>query len=218
MPARHDIATFIRANLPVVAVPSVPEIRLHQARPTSGLGRLAERDPQGFDRPYWAYAWAGGLALARHILDRPATVAGRRVLDLGTGSGLVGIAAAKVGASQVIAADTDRYAIVALSLNAEANNVAVTPVEVDLDAGPPADIDLVLVGDLFYDESVAARVTAFLDRCATIDVLIGDPGRAFLPRSRLRLLADYPVSDVGEVRGAPTGRSAVFSFTPARGP
>ncbi|HEX4767683.1 MAG TPA: 50S ribosomal protein L11 methyltransferase [Lichenihabitans sp.] len=216
-PSSESIRRFIRSHLPIAPVPSVPEIRLHQARPTSGLRRLARRDPQGFDRPYWAYAWAGGVALARHVLDHPGTVAARRVLDLGAGSGVVGIAAAKAGARQVSAADTDRYAVAALGLNAVANDVAVTSIEIDIDAGPPAGIDLVLVGDLFYDEVVAERVTAFLDRCATsaIDVLIGDPGRAFLPHAQLRRLADYPVPDVGGASNAADGRSAVFAFEPA---
>ena len=214
-----SIRRFIRERLPVAPVAAVPEVQLHQARPTSGLRRLADLDLHGFGSPYWAYAWAGGVALARHVLERPGTVAGRRVLDLGAGSGLVGIAAAKAGARHVSAADSDRYAIVALSLNAAANDVAVTPVGIGLDAGPPEGIDLVLVGDLFYDGAVAERVTAFLDRCATtaIDILIGDPGRAFLPRARLRFIADYPAFDVGEVRGAQIGRSAVFSFTSAGG-
>src|SRR5262249_10318086 len=154
--------------------------------------------------PYWAHLWAGGLALARHILDRPETVAGRRVLDLGAGSGIVGIAAARAGAAQVIAADVDRYALTALGLNAAANPVSIATVWGDATARPPPPVDLVAVGDLFYECDLAARVTAFLDRCtgAGIDVLIGDPGRAFLPRSRLRLLAEYPVSDLGEVKDA----------------
>ncbi len=216
-PSSESIRRFIRAHLPITPVATVPEVQLHQAQPTSGLRRLAGRDPQGFDRPYWAYAWAGGVALARHVLDQPGTVAGRRVLDLGAGSGLVGIAAAKAGARHVSAADTDRYAIVALSLNAVANGVALATIDVDLDAGPPAGIDLVLVGDLFYDAVVAERVTAFLDRCATsaIDILIGDPGRAFLPRARLQFLVAYPVSDVGSAKSAATGSGAVFAFKPA---
>jgi predicted nicotinamide N-methyase len=157
------------------------------------------------------------MALARHILDRPMTASGRRVLDLGTGSGLVAIAAAKAGASQVIAADIDRYAIAALRLNAAANDVAVAVVSADLTAGPPPAVELITVGDLFYERDLAATVTAFLDRClaAGIDVLIGDPGRTYLPRTRLRLIAEYRVPDVGEVESAAMKPSAVFAFEPA---
>ncbi|WP_280821163.1 class I SAM-dependent methyltransferase [Mesorhizobium soli] len=209
-----DIQKFIRANLPVVPVPAVPEIRLHRAGPSSGLWRLAEADEQGFGSPYWAYCWAGGLALARHILVRPQVVAGRRVLDLGSGSGIVGITAAKAGASAVIAAEVDRYAIEALKLNAAANDVALEAIHSDLTAGPPPAVDVVAVGDLFYDQSLAARVTAFLDRCldAGIEVLIGDPWRAWLPRDRLRVVAEYSVSDMGVAKPGDIRPSAVFAF------
>jgi predicted nicotinamide N-methyase len=207
---------FIRANMPVVPVASVPEIRLHTAHRATGLRRLGEPHEDGSDppAPYWAFPWAGGMALARHILDRPETVTGRRVLDLGAGSGLVAIAAAMAGASEVIAAEVDHYAVAAVGINAIANGVAVVVVGHDLTHGPPPAVDLVVVGDLFYERDLAKLVIAFLDRClaAGIDVLIGDPGRAYLPRSRLRLLAEYPVPDVGEVAGAATKPSAVFAL------
>ena len=204
---------FIEANLPLAPVAGVPEIRLHQANPTSGLRRLAESDDQ-FGTPYWAYAWGGGIALARHVFDHPDLVAGRRILDLGSGSGLVGIAAAKSGAIQVSAADVDRYAVAATILNAQANDVSLVPVLGDLTAGLPPPVDMVLVGDLFYAPDLAARVAAFLDRCVLADiiVLIGDPGRAFLPRSRLNLLAEYPGPDFGEGDRPGKPPNAVFSF------
>lgn len=212
-----DVQAFIWANMHVTPVPLLPEIRLYTAHQASGLWRLAARpeaDESDPPAPYWAYQWAGGMALARHILDRPETVAGRSVLDLGAGSGIVGIAAAKAGASAVIAAEIDPYAIVALGLNAALNGVALTAAPDDLTAGPPPPVDLVAVGDLFYEGDLAGRVTAFLDRCLAvgIDVLVGDPGRAHLPRSRLRLLAEYSVPDVGEGRGLAARPSAVFSF------
>ena len=151
----------------------------------SGLSRLADPDDDSGLPPYWAYQWAGGMVLARYIFDHPATVAGRRVLDLGAGCGIVGIAAALAGAGEVIAADTDRNAAAALELNAAMNGVALTVVGDDLTAGPPPAVDLVLAGDVYYDPGLALRVTAFLDRCvaAGIEVLIGDPGRAYLPRT-----------------------------------
>ena len=136
------------------------------------------------------------------------------MLDLGAGSGIVGIAAAKAGASQVIAAEIDPYGIAALGLNAAINDVAVTVVAHDLTAGPPPAVDLVAVGDLFYEHDLSKRVTVFLDRClaAGIEVLIGDPGREFLPRSRLCTLAEYPVPDFGMGVTAAMKQSAVFSF------
>lgn len=201
---------FIRANLPVVPVPSVPEIRLHMATPTSGLWRLAGRKEVG--SPYWAYHWGGGLALARHILDRTDTVSNRIVLDLGAGSGIVAIAAARAGAASVIAADIDPYAITALGLNAAVNEVTISTRAGDPTAGPPPPVDIVAVGDLFYEQGLAERVTAFLDRCLAqgIAVLVGDPWRTHLPLRRLRLLAEYPIADFGDAgRGA---AGAVFSF------
>src|ERR1700722_15961620 len=139
-----QILQFIRSNFPVTPVPSVPEIVLHRAGPKSGLWRLAEM-AEDFGTPYWAYDWGGGLALARHILNYPEIVAGRTVLDLGAGSGIVGIAAAKSEAKHVIAADIDRYAIAAIGLNSAANGVAISAFLGDLTAGSPPDVDIVLV-------------------------------------------------------------------------
>ena len=145
----------------------VPQIRLYAAHPASGLWRLGRHalGQRTGAPPYWVYQWAGGIALARYILDRPDVVAGLRVPDLGAGSGLVGIAAALSGAGEVIAAEIDRNALAALELNAAENGVALTVVGDDLTAGPPPDVDLVAVGDLFYEQALAGRVTAFLDRC-----------------------------------------------------
>ena len=150
--------------------------------------------------------------LARYLLDRPDTVAGRRVLDLGAGSGIDGIAAAKAGAAEVIAADVDPYAIAATWLNAAINGVTVLPILTDLTTGEPPATDIICVGDLFYEAALAERVTAFLDRCLTrgIEVLIGDPWRAHLPQSRLRLLAEHAVPDFGAATSSrPSG---VFAF------
>ncbi|CDX26232.1 Methyltransferase small [Mesorhizobium sp. ORS 3324] len=217
---RLDPADFIKANLRLSPVPSLPEIGLYSAHPGSGLRRLLEPDDGTDDEatepqpPYWAYAWAGGAVLARYVLDKPLTVAGRRVLDLGAGSGLVGIAAAKAGASEVIAAEIDRNGIVALALNAAANGVAITAIGDDITGGPPPAVDLVLAGDVFYGQAVAQRVIPFLDRClgAGIEVLVGDPGRAWLPRPRLRLRGEYQVPDVGGNGGGEPKPSAVFAF------
>ncbi|TPI67104.1 methyltransferase [Mesorhizobium sp. B3-1-3] len=206
-------------------VPSVPEVQLHQAHPGSGLRRLLEPDDDSDGNatepqpPYWAYAWAGGAVLARYILDRPSIVAGKRVLDLGAGSGLVGIAAAKAGARAVIAAEIDRNGAVALGLNAQANGVAIEIVGKDITTGPPPAVELVLAGDVFYAQDVGQRMMPFLDRClaAGIDVLVGDPGRAWLPRPRLCLLGEYQVPDVGGNGGSEPKPSAVFAFVAERG-
>jgi predicted nicotinamide N-methyase len=213
--ARADPTGFIQAHMRVAPAPSLPEIRLHTAHPASGLWRLVDRGEAGGDPPpYWAYHWAGGLALARYILDRPATVAGLCVLDLGAGSGVVGIAAAKAGARKVIAVDTDRNAIAAIALNAAANDVIVETVRGDLTAGAPPKVDIITVGDLFYEQELAARVTSLLDSCraAGIRIFVGDPGRPYLPRWRLRLLAEGPTPDFGNVKDTTLKMSAVFSF------
>lgn len=212
--SEQTLADLIRARLPLAPVPSIPEIRLHKADPRSGLSRLAEADAN-FTSPYWAYSWGGGLALARHVLDHPETVHHQRVLDLGAGSGIVAIAAARSGAAYVIAADIDRYAIAAIGLNAAANDVSITPLHADLTESEPPDVDIILVGDLFYEEALARRVTAFLDRCfaAGITILVGDPLRAWLPRERLRLLAEYPGLDFGLGAQAESKANAVFAFT-----
>jgi predicted nicotinamide N-methyase len=164
--------------------------------------------------PYWAYAWPGGVALARHLLDRPETVAGRQVLDLGAGSGLVAIAAARAGAAAVLAADIDPFARAAIALNAAENGVAVAVAPVDLAAGPPHGIDLVLAGDVFYEAGLAATMTACFEHwhAAGIAVLVGDVGRAWLPRPRLRHLADYRVADVGDAACAPARTAGVYRF------
>jgi predicted nicotinamide N-methyase len=208
-----EILQFIRSNFPLVPVPTVPEILLHRAGPKSGLWRLAQMDKE-FDTPYWAHCWGGGLALARHVLNYPEIVAGRAVLDLGAGSGIVGIAAAKSGAKHVIAADIDRYAIAATGLNSAANRVAILAYLDDLIAGSPPDVDIVLVGDLYYEKDLAERVTTFLDRCleSNIQVLIGDPWRTFLPRTRFELVAEYAGIDFGIGDRGESKQNAVLSF------
>ncbi|ESY66706.1 class I SAM-dependent methyltransferase [Mesorhizobium opportunistum] len=219
---RLDPAEFIKANMRLGPVPALPEIRFYTAHSGSGLRRLVDPENEGDtdddgpepQPPYWAYAWAGGAVLARYILDNPSTVTGRRVLDLGAGSGIVGIAAAKAGARAVIAAEIDRNGVAAIGLNAAANDVAIGVVGDDVTKGAPPAVDMVLAGDVFYGQDVARRVVPFLDRCraAGIEVLVGDPGRAYLPRSRLRLVAEYQVPDFGDAKGAATKPSSVFRF------
>ena len=215
---RPDPLTFIAANTRLLPVPGLPAIRLYTAHEATGLWRLAEPGPDGAEPPppYWAFPWGGGMALARFIGERPETVKGRQVLDLGSGSGLVGIAAMLAGAASLTAADIDPFALAATILNAAANGVAATVLGGDITGGEPPAADLVLAGDVFYEAAVAARMLPFLDRCLASGaaVLIGDPGRTYLPRARLRLLAEYPVPDIGKVEGATRRPSGVYALEP----
>jgi predicted nicotinamide N-methyase len=212
---------FIRRNLRLAPVPTIPAIRLYTADKETGLRRLAEAadDGTGVSAPYWAYPWAGGMALARYVLDNPAKIRGRRVLDLGTGSGLAAIAAAMAGASEVGATDIDPYAVAAAGMNACENGVVILVTQCDVTRKAPPSVDLIIAGDVFYERSLAARMLGFLDRCREhgIEVLIGDPGRAYLPRPRLRQLAEYAVPDMGLPNAAPKP-SAVFTLEAAPRP
>jgi predicted nicotinamide N-methyase len=201
---------ILSARLSLTTPALLPELRLYRAVPASGLGRLTSSG----GAPYWAYAWAGGLALARFLLDHPETVAEKRVLDLGAGGGLVAIAAMKAGAREATAIDVDPDAIAMIALNAEANSVTVGAVCGDPLDGPAPAVDLVLVGDLFYEAGLAVRATAFLDRCrlAGVGALVGDPWRAHLPRARLKPHVEYRLADFGDAPDATATTSAVFAF------
>jgi predicted nicotinamide N-methyase len=215
-----DRKAFIRANTRLKPVPHVPEISLHVADEAVPIWQKTEEelDALGLPPPYWAFAWAGGQALARYVLDHPEAVAGRRVLDLASGSGLVAIAAARAGAAPVIAADIDAFTEAAISLNAEANDVYIEIVVQDLldrDASPEPRYDVILVGDLFYERDTAARALGFLDRhmAAGARVLIGDPGRTYLPKERLAQLAEYSVPVTRELEDMEIKRTTVWELT-----
>ncbi|MDC7682982.1 50S ribosomal protein L11 methyltransferase [Asticcacaulis sp. BYS171W] len=177
--------------------PSVPDISLYQAHAHSGLRRLVGDDGPS---PYWAFGWAGGTVLARYILDHPQVVKGRRVFDLGTGSGIVAVAAMKAGAASVMAVDVDPLAALAARLNAEANGVLFDIQTTDYLDGAPPDCDVMTVGDVFFEAGLALRVTAFLTRCqaAGVEILVGDPGRKPLPLNNLEHVAGYDVPDFGQ--------------------
>lgn len=199
-------ADFIRANTSVMAPPLVPEVKLHLAHEAVPLWQKTEEElgEMGLPPPFWAFAWAGGQALARHVLDHPELVRGRSVIDLASGSGLVGIAASRAGASHVLAADIDRFAVTAIGLNAELNDIGLIVTADDLLAAPPPAVAVILVGDLFYEQDLAARTHAWLRQAeaAGTAVLIGDPGRSYLPRHSLENLAEYRVKVTRDLEDA----------------
>ena len=210
-------AAFIRAQTRLLPVPHAPELRLHVADEATPLWEKTEEElgAMGLPPPFWAFAWAGGQALARHVLDHPGLVKGGRVLDFAAGSGLAGIAAARAGAGAVEASDIDPFAIEAIRLNAAANGVAVTPVHADL-VGEDRGWHAVLAGDVCYERDMAERVTAWLAMLAGRGalVLIGDPGRAYLPRGRLERIAEYRVPTTRELEDAEVKRTAVWRLGP----
>lgn len=216
--ARRARPEMIRAGTELRSVPLVPDIRLHLAGDPVSLWQRTEltsgRD--GLDPPFWAFAWAGGLALARYLLDHPETVGGRHAIDIASGSGLVAIAAAKAGAAAVTAYDIDPLAIAAIAVNAEANGVAVRAACADVldEDGPPfPGTDLVLVADAFYERDLAGGVMRFLDRghARGVAVLVGDFGRAYLPRDRLTPLTAYDVPGLRALEGSDIKRTTVWA-------
>jgi predicted nicotinamide N-methyase len=214
-----DPRAFVQANTRLMPVPHVPELKLYMAHESVPLWQKTEEElgEMGLPPPYWAFAWAGGQALARYVLDHRDAVAGRRVLDLAAGSGLVAIAAARAGAAPVIAADIDALAEAAIALNAEANGVIVEIVIEDLleqQPSRPRRYDVILVGDLFYERNTAARAFAFLQRHAALGtrVLVGDPGRTYLPRERLTRECEYAVPVTRELEDQDIKRTCVWSL------
>lgn len=207
-------AAFIRANTRLLAVPFVPEIRLHLADEATSLWEKTEADLVAKDLPppFWAFAWAGGQALARYILDNPSLVAGQSVLDFATGSGICAIAAAKADARFVQAVDIDPYAAAAVGLNACENGVSVSGIQDDF-VGLSGPWTMILAGDVSYQKDMAERVHAwFADEARRgVKVLIGDPGRAYLPLRTLRKLAEYDVPVMPSLEDALTKRTRVFT-------
>jgi predicted nicotinamide N-methyase len=221
MHASADPRAFILANTVLRPVPHVPEVVLHVADESMPLWQKTEEElgEAGLPPPYWAFAWAGGQALARYVLDHRAAVRGKRVLDLAAGSGLVAIAAAQAGAAPVIAADIDAFAEAAIALNAEQNGVYIEILRRDMldevNLTEPR-YDVILCGDLFYEQATAARALAFLGRHAAIGttILIGDPGRAYLPKDRLVKQCEYAVPVARDLEDQDIKRTAVWTFVP----
>lgn len=212
-------AAFIRAHTAVQAPPLVPEVRLHLASEVYDLWRMTEDElaARGVPPPFWAFAWAGGQALARYVLDHPETVRGRTVLDVASGSGLVAIAAMQAGAATAAATDIDPFARAAIALNAEANGVAVSASGADVLAGAAPEADVILAGDVFYEQPMAGAMAAWLGARAAEGrlALAGDPGRSYVPKTGLVPLAAYEVAVTRLLEDAEVRRTAVYRVAPS---
>lgn len=210
-----DRAAFIRAETRLLPTPHAPEIRLHLADEATALWQKTEEElgEIGLPPPFWAFAWAGGQALARYILDHPEEVARKKVLDFASGSGLVAIAAAMAGAISVDACDIDAFAIESMRLNAEANGVRIMP-RSDLAVGADEGWDVALAGDVSYEQDMAQTVTDWLETLHRrgARVLIGDPGRTYLARDRLEQVAEYRVPVTRTLEDCEIKRSGVWRF------
>lgn len=208
-----DRRGFILAHTSLLPVPHAPEISLHVAQEATELWQKTEDELAtiGLPPPFWAFAWAGGQALARYLLDDPELVRGRRVLDFASGSGLVAIAAAKGGAAGVEACDIDAFAAEAIALNAAANEVAIS-VRLDDLVGRDEGWDVVCAGDVCYERTMAESVIAWLSELSSqgTRVLIGDPGRSYLPKDRLEPLASYAVPVTRSLEDAEIKNSTVW--------
>jgi predicted nicotinamide N-methyase len=213
-----DRARFIKSETRLAAAPLLPEIRLYLADEATALWERTEAELGGLHLPppFWAFAWAGGQALARHILDNPTLVAGKHVLDFASGCGLAAIAAAKAGARHVIANDIDAFALVAVALNAAENNVTIETCPGDI-IGAESHFDVILAGDIAYEQDTARRVTDWLEALAQrgIDVLIGDPRRAYLASDRLAPIAAYDVPVSRLLEDKDVKRAEVYRFRSA---
>jgi predicted nicotinamide N-methyase len=213
-----DRAAFVRANTRLRPVPLVPDISLYVANEAVPLWQKTEEQlgAMGLEAPFWAFAWAGGQALARYILDNPALVAGKRVLDFASGSGLVAIAAAKSGARAVEACEIDDLAVAAIALNADANGANVQAIRADL-IGRDEGWDVVLAADVCYEREMATRAFDWLASLAArgAEVRIGDPGRTYLPKARLERIAEYRVPVTRDLEDGEIKNTGVWRLLPA---
>jgi predicted nicotinamide N-methyase len=212
-----DPAAFIAAQTTIVHPPLVPEIKLHLASKITPIWEATEADlaRMNLPPPYWAFAWPGGQALTRFLLDQPDWVKGKRVLDFAAGSGLSAIGAAMAGAARVEAAEIDDFASAAIALNARTNKVAIHLVNEDLIGSDPR-WEIVLAGDVCYEKPMADRVIAWFRALAGrgVAILMGDPGRAYLPRNGLVELARYQVPTTLELEDRQMRETIVWRLMP----
>ncbi len=210
MTPQNTYEDFIRANAVLSHAPLVPEIKLYLATEVVPLWRATEDElaRMGVPPPYWAFAWAGGQALARYLLDNPGLCAGKRVLDIGSGSGLVALAAHKAGAAAVLAADIDGFACAAIQLNAAVNGCAIATAQDDV-IGAQGDWDIILVGDLFYERPLAERLLAWLAAMGK-PALLGDPGRSYFPKTGVVKLVSYTVPTSRDLEDRESRETGVY--------
>lgn len=213
----NSIRAFVLRNTRLRPVPGLEEVRLHLADEALELWRAVQLETGDPDAPipFWAFAWGGGLAIGRYLRDHPEAVAGRRVLDFGSGSGLCAIAAMGAGATEVVATDIDPMAVTAIGLNARANACRVTAIRHDLLGDDPPDTEVILAADCWYETALANRVLPWLRRAhaAGIDVLVGDPGRRYLPFEQLTELATYNVRTTTELEDLDHKRATVYALS-----
>ncbi len=209
---------FVLRHTTLRPVPGLEEVRLHLAHEVLPLWRAVQLETGDPDAalPYWAFAWAGGLAIGRYLREHPEAVAGRRVFDLASGSGLCAIAAMTAGATAATGADIDAFAAAALGLNACANGRRVSIVRRDVLDNEPPEVDVILAADCWYDARLAERVLPWLQRARArgIDVLVGDPGRRYLPTGALLELASYDVRTTTELEDLDRKEGRVYALRP----
>jgi predicted nicotinamide N-methyase len=208
---------FVRRQTAPARVALVPEISLYQATELTPLWHATSAQLERYDAsPFWAFPWAGGQALARHLLDRPGLVRGRRVLDFATGSGLVGIAALLAGAASVDSTDLAPFCEVVVPMNAALNGLSLAPRLVDLLGQPLDGVDVVLAGDVFYEKPLAERSLAWFRTLAArgLTVLVGDPGRLYSPRAGVADQACFEVPVSLEIEERTPMRTWVLQILP----
>lgn len=212
-----DLLRFVRERTAPAPVPLVPELVLHQATELTPLWHATAAELAAWDdSPYWAFPWAGGQALARHVLDAPGLVRGRRVFDFATGSGLVALAALRAGAAEVVACDQDPFCAAAVEANGALNGGA-PPFRAGDPIGDPLDgVDVLLAGDVFYERALAERALAWFRALAArgVRVLAGDAGRVYAPRDGFAVRAEYAVPTTVEIEDAPVRRARVLEILP----
>jgi len=211
-----DPRAFILANTRPQPPPHTPELTLYLADEVTPIWRLTEEalGELGLPPPFWAFAWAGGQALARYLLDHPQEVAGKAVVDFATGSGLVAIAAMRAGAAEALASDVDRFCADAVALNAAINSVQVRFTTADLLDNPAPAAEVILAADVFYEKPFVDRAVRWLAQAhaAGARVLMGDPGRTYFPRSGLTQLAEYQVPTSRDLEDQEIKKTGVWSF------
>lgn len=209
-----DPIAFIRANTLLHEPPLIPEIKLHLASEIVPIWQMTEEELErsGLPPPFWAFAWAGGQALSRYILDHPEVVRGKRVLDFGSGSGLIAIAAMKAGASSVLAADIDPFATASIGLNAQMNDVSIVVTSDNLIGSPNRGWDVILIGDMCYERPLAENIETWVRSLIAggAEAFIGDPGRTYLPKTGLEKLISYAVKTTRELEDTDVRNTSVW--------